>query len=70
MCAQKHICPVIYLIGENAPKSQTFLKSFFGKALFPPLKISGKYDIIMDTMSVSGFRWMFMCVEHINIRRC
>ena len=69
MCAQKTHLPGYIFNRGNAPKSQTFLKSFFGKALLTPLKISGKYDIIMDTMSVPGFRWVFMCLCHIDIRK-
>ena len=69
MCAQKTHLPGYILIGGNTPKSQTFLK-FFRQSIVTPLKISRKYDIILDTMSAPGFRWVFMCLRHIDIRRC
>ena len=70
MCAQKTHLPGYIFNRGNAPKSQTFFKVFSAKHCYPPLKISGKYDIIMDTMSAPGFRWVFMCLRHIDIRRC
>ena len=68
MCAQKTHLPGYIFNRGNAPKSQTFKKSFSANYCYL-LKISRKYDIISDTMSVPGFRWVFMCLCHMNIRR-